>query len=109
MVEKGGRPSNGAAELLDKWAEDSNYVLGSQALDDTFRIEDELMVGEIDSTKVDHESLVSTLNHIQNCISHVQQNVNNVKVAAKQSKRHTFGNNATSDALLSDKDREQIE
>ena len=111
MVEatKNPKASSGIDDRLDKWLEESSLVLDGGPQSDEFVIEDDLMVGEIDSTKVDHDSLIFTLNQIQNCINHIQQNVNNIKVAAKQSKRHTFGNNANSAELLTDKDRDQID
>lgn len=91
---------------VGKLAEDAEYILSTQPGEDEFIIEDDLMVGEVDSTKVDHQSLLFTLNHIQNCVSHIQQNLNNIKVAAKQNvKRHTFGNNSAKTKL----DQETIE
>ena len=65
-------------QALKKIQEESEYSLMKQEVGD-FIVEDDLIVGEINSEKVDHESLVSVYNHINNCINHIQQTVQNFK------------------------------
>ena len=55
---------------VGKLVDEAKYVLENQPGEDQ-AIPDDLMVGEIDSTKVDHQSLISTLNLIQNKVNHI--------------------------------------
>ena len=97
MASQGGSQLEQISDEMDKIMSDG------QASDNEYAIEEDLMVGELDSTKVDHKSLLFTFNHVQNCINHIMQNVNNVKVEAKN-RRHTFGNDSTGQPKLLPKD-----